>query len=158
MGWPDFQDAEAATDTPCSSQFEALYHTFEESKFIYTTRAVESWKSSIKKYLNVETPPELRKLTAKESYWNSDNNWATYNNIRKAQIHECLYAQHDSWEAAYWSFDDRVRRFFEDKPDHRFLEMNIVDGEGWDVLCPFLNLAPPERPFPHRSTFKSNNI
>jgi hypothetical protein len=27
--------------------------------------------------------------------------------------------------------------------------MNIIDGDGYDKLCPFLNLPLVDRPFPH---------
>jgi hypothetical protein len=107
----------------------------------------------MKRYFDVETPGELRTLPSKRSYWKSENNWANYNNIRKAQIHECLYAQHETWESAYQKFDERVHHFFDDKSNHRFLEMNITDGDGWDVLCRFLGVKPPKKDFPHESRF-----
>lgn len=153
IGWPELCDADAATDTPCSTQFEALYYTFEDSKFVYTVRDVEQWTESVKQYFGIEKPSNFRDLPKDEAYWKSDRNWGWYNTVRRIQIHECLYAQHDSWASAYRTFDDRVRQFFDNKPENRFLEMNITDGEGWEVLCPFLGLDPPDQSFPHRSRF-----
>ena len=154
IGWPEFFWADAATDTPCSAQFEALYHTFEESKFIYTVRDVESWKQSIiNHYGGVERPRELRRRAKRKEY---GDQWEVYNLIRKVQLRECLYAQHDSWEEAYHAFDNRVRRFFEDKPDDRFLEMSITGSDGWESLCSFLGHEVPDCSFPHvnRSEYK----
>jgi hypothetical protein len=153
IGWPELLDADAATDTPCSAQFEALYYTFENSKFVYTVRDVDQWTNSMKEYFGIEEPSDFRDLPEGEVYWRSDHSWGWYNAVRRIQIHECLYAQHDSWTDAYQAFDTRVQHFFDNKPSDCFLEMNITDGEGWGVLCPFLGHESPDRPFPHRSRF-----
>jgi len=109
IGWPEIFWADAATDAPCSAQFEALYHTFEKSKFIYTVREVDSWTRSIMDhYDGMENPGALRRRAKRKEY---DDQWEVYNLIRKVQTRECLYAQHDTWEDAYRAFDRRVRRF-----------------------------------------------
>jgi len=149
LGWPEFFHADAATDTPCAAQFESLYHTFEESKFIYTVRDTSGWVQSIKEHFGMESPREFRKLWGDRGFWEGNFGWRWYNSLRWVQVHECLYAQHDTWEDAYRAFDNRVRRFFEDKPDNRFLVMNIPEGEGWEKLCPFLGREIPDQPFPH---------
>lgn len=154
LGWPEFMDAEAATDTPCSAQFEALYHAFEQSKFIFTVRDIDAWASSMRDFHGLDRPSDFRSLPTNEKHWESDQNWSWYNQTRLIQIRESLYAQHDSWEAAYRAHDERVRRFFDDKPDARFLEMDITDGDGWDVLCPFLGVANPDCPFPHQNEYE----
>jgi hypothetical protein len=154
LGWPEFFDAEAATDTPCSAQFEALYHAFDDSKFVYTGRDIDAWARSMQEYHGLDTPSDFRALPRQEAYWQSDRNWGWYNQTRLIQIRESLYARHDTWAEAYRFHDDRVRRFFEDKPDDRFLEMNIPDGDGWDVLCPFLGVEAPDRPFPHQNEYE----
>lgn len=154
LGWPEFFHAEAATDTPCSAQFESLYHTFEESKFIYTVRDTSSWRESIREHFGMESPQEFRSLWREKDFWEGNFGWRWYNSLRWVQVHECLYAQHDTWEAAYDAFDHRVRRFFEDKPDDRLLVMNIPDGDGWHELCTFLGHEIPDQPFPHAGRTK----
>ena len=37
---------------------------------------------------------------------------------------------------------------FAGRPDD-LLVLDVVGGEGWERLCPFLGLAPPDEPFPH---------
>jgi len=149
LDWPEFFYADAATDTPCSAQFEALYYTFEGSKFVYTTRDVDDWRRSIKNHFGIERPSDFRKLHRQDNFWTRGHGEKFYNAIRTIQIREGLYAQHDTWEEAYHAHHERVQRFFEDKPDDSFLEMDIVAGDGWDVLCPFLGVDPPDQPFPH---------
>jgi hypothetical protein len=157
LGWHDFFLADAATDVPCSVQFEDLYHTFEKSKFIYTVRGIDEWILSIQKHLQADTPSELRekhlRLIAK-TYSSMTKpgrrtDWKLYNLIRQVQIREELYIQNESWANAYEVFDRRVRHFFRDKPDEKLLEMNIAEGDSWDVLCPFLGVDIPDVPFPH---------
>jgi len=149
LGWPEFFYAEAATDTPCSAQFEALCHTFEDSKFIYTVRDTTDWTQSIKEHFGMESPRKFRKLWKEEEFWEGNFGWRWQNSLRWIQVHEGLYAQHDTWEAAYDAFDNRVRRFFEEKADDRLLVMNIPNGDGWDALCPFLGHEIPDQDFPH---------
>jgi len=149
LGWPEFFYVDAATDTPCASQFESLYHTFEDAQFIYTVRDIDSWKCSMKAHFGMHSPREFRKLWKEQEFWNGSFGWRWYNSLRWVQIHESLYAQHDTWEEAYRVFDRRVQRFFEDKPSDRFLTMNITEGDGWGALCSFLDMPHPDRAFPH---------
>lgn len=151
LGWPEFFYADAATDICCSSQFESLYYAFEDSKFIYTTRDIDSWVKSIKKHYGVEKPNELRRLHKSGDFWERKSGWKWYSSIRMIQVRESLYAQHDSWREAYETFDDRVNRFFRDKSSDRFLEMSVTNGDGWGRLCDFLGEDTPNRDFPHKN-------
>ena len=155
LGWPEFFLADAATDTPCCAQFEVLYHTFERSKFIYTVRDIDDWKQSVRRQFELESPREFREEWVQRDFWKGEGrgnlnfDWGRENALRYIQIHESLYAQHDTWEEAYRAYDKRVRRFFEDKPEHRFATMRITGGDGWEKLCSFLGHEIPEKPFPH---------
>jgi len=41
----------------------------------------------------------------------------------------------------------RVREYLKDRPGD-LLEMNIIEGDGWDKLCPFLDTHQPAEQFP----------
>jgi hypothetical protein len=43
-----------------------------------------------------------------------------------------------------------VHRYFADRP-RDLVVMHIIDGQGWEVLCPFLGVAVPGVPFPRRN-------
>jgi hypothetical protein len=45
-----------------------------------------------------------------------------------------------------------VRQFFADKPAGKLLELAICEGEGWEKLCPFLDVPVPAVPFPVKNT------
>jgi len=146
LGWPEFFRGDAATDTPCSAHFEALYHTFDESKFIYTVRDIGSWKQSIIDHTGLERPSEW----SPNVYMQSDLRPERFQSFTlRLQYWKSLYCGHDSWEEAYRAFDSRVERFFENKPNDCFLKMNITGDDGWESLCSFLGHESPDRPFPH---------
>lgn len=157
LGWSEFFQADAATDVPCSVQFESLYNTFENAKFVYTVREVDAWRSSIQKHLQAKSPSDLRekhlrlifKAYKSAKKFNCGSRWEMYNLIRQIQIREELYVRHGCWTPAYKAFERRVRHFFGDKPDGKLLEINIARGDGWNVLCPFLGVDIPNVPFPH---------
>lgn len=150
-GWSEFYTKDAVTDTPASLHFESLYFTFEASRFIYTTRDRADWTRSIANHLGASTPEALRISWQRDAYWTRNQNWAFYNAFKRAQIEKCLYVGHDTWEAAFEAYDDRVRTFFDDKPDNRLLTMDIPDGDEWDPLCSFLDVEVPDQPFPHEN-------
>jgi hypothetical protein len=115
---------DAAVDTPVSVRFEALYHVFENARFIYTTRDVESWARSVKKFFGVEKPKDLRKHWRGEKYWNGGRKvgtgWEMKNAIQYRTIQEGLYSKYETWEEAYWGFDQRFQNFFKDKPEKKY--------------------------------------
>ncbi|KYK33200.1 MAG: hypothetical protein AYK22_01440 [Thermoplasmatales archaeon SG8-52-3] len=47
----------------------------------------------------------------------------------------------------------KVIAYFKDKPS-KLLVMNIIDGDGWEKLCKFLNKPVPNKPFPHKNIGK----
>lgn len=153
-GWSEFYEKDAVTDVSCSLQFESLYFTFKKSKFVYTKRSRSEWTRSIKNHYGAGRPSELIDDWKSEAYWERNQNWEFYNSFKSAQIQKCLYIGHKTWEAAYESYDERVRAFFDDKPEHRFLAMNIPDGDGWSKLCTFLGVDLPDQPFPHKNRSK----
>lgn len=148
LGWPEFFRVDAATDVPCSANFEVLYHTFEESKFIYTVRNIGNWKQSIIKHTGLERPSEWNPNV----YMQSDLKPENFQSLTlRLQHWKSLYSGHGSWEEAYHTFDNRVERFFKNKPKDRFHKMNITGGDGWESLCAFLGHEVPDRPFPHEN-------
>lgn len=142
IGEEDFLLFDGFTDIPVSYQFEKLYHTFPNAKFILTSRAMESWVRSVTLHYqnirNISTPGELS-LPDIAQRFNGEAGAVEYN----------LYAQHLSWEAAFQHFHERINLFFADKPKDRFLELRIIDGEGWEKLCTFLDRPVPDVPFPN---------
>jgi len=50
----------------------------------------------------------------------------------------------------YENYNKRAIEHFKERTD-KLLVMNIIDGDGWDKLCNFLNKPIPNKPFPHKN-------
>lgn len=136
---------DACNDTPISHCFEALYHSFPQAKFIYTTRPLEGWLPSLRKHhrhhFGSSDWGELRTLTARLP-------------LPVAAVEAALYFNHPDALSAWHAHDQRVRRFFADKPSGRFLELDVFAGQGWPELCAFLGVPVPAAPFPHENAVR----
>ncbi len=138
----DFCLFDAFTDIPVSYQFEVLYYSFPNAKFVYTTREIESWEKSITHHYDVSAgvrkPTELKSPNASQRF-----------GYAAGYVENNLYSKFATWAEAYLEFENRVRTFFLDKPENSFLELKICEGEGWEKLCPFLGKTVPAKPFPN---------
>ncbi len=135
------------TDTPVCVFFEALYHMFPNSKFIYTVRALENWEAS---------------FTAHYRYYHNSSGFDGIGEIlstrgaatrgqERAAIYASLFAGHGNAIAAYRAFDARVRGFFGRHDASRLFELDIAAGAGWPQLCAFLDRPVPAAAFPWRN-------
>ncbi|OYT28020.1 hypothetical protein B6U98_05755 [Thermoplasmatales archaeon ex4572_165] len=50
----------------------------------------------------------------------------------------------------YESYYKEVKDYFKDRAD-QLLVIDVIGGEGWEKLCPFLNKPTPKKPFPHKN-------
>jgi hypothetical protein len=60
-----------------------------------------------------------------------------------------LYLPANDAAQAYENHAKRVQHFFSDKPPGKLLELDIVGGQRWPELCPFLQMPEPKVSFPH---------
>ena len=137
----DFFLFDGFSDIVVSWQFEHLYRTFPNARFIYTTRHTTDWVRSITAHYErlhgISLPHDLQTSGFRERFDGA-----------AGMAEMDLYARHGSWEEAYGEFDRRVRHFFADKPADKWLELAICEGEGWEKLCGFLGRPVPDLPFP----------
>jgi hypothetical protein len=57
---------------------------------------------------------------------------------------------------AYNRHIEDVSNYFKNRQNN-LLIINICDGEGWNILCPFLSKSIPNEPFPKINTSTSKN-
>jgi|GEM_PF-6291031 tetratricopeptide (TPR) repeat protein len=147
----DFLYFDAFTDISVSFRFEELFFAFPNAQFIYLERDLSQWIESISDYYTTSygfsTPKAMR-------------NWLTQTNTFKRGRLDTdttyrhalanLYAHHLNWKSAYHSFDQRVKRFFHDKPKDKLLKMNIFKERSWDNICHFLEVPVPCESFPRQ--------
>ena len=137
--WCDF-----ANDITVAWQFQLLDKLFPGSKFIYTTRDIESWLMSCQIHFNSEERAD-RLATG---YATED----TAINAAYLQAELAIYGRQDFnadvWEAAYLRHDSIVRNYFAGRPND-LLILDVSAGqssETWQTLLDFLELD--EVPFP----------
>lgn len=115
----EFEEFQALSDIPVTCRYRYLDKLFPNSKFIFTTREVESWLGNRKR------KPADKKLA---SFWIKLNRLMTY---------ECLEYDEAKLRAAHERWHSEIRDYFKGRED--FLEMNIIKGDGWEKLCPFID-------------------
>jgi tetratricopeptide (TPR) repeat protein len=135
---------DAFTDAAACVGFERFHERFSNAKFIYTTRPVEAWASSLLRHWHdrqgIASFAAMQQAIMLPDYF---HHGALFREQNRA-----LFLDHDDPAAAYRAHDRRVRRFFADKPGDGFLELDLFGGQGWSELCAFLGRPIPAQPFP----------
>jgi len=108
--------------------YKSLDEQYPNSKFIFNTRDLESWLLSRERHVRSE--PNLEQL--QEKYPN----------------HPWYHVNKDVWKKDFLELQEDVTSYFKDRPGD-LLVIDIPAGEGWEKLCPFLDLPTPNVPFPH---------
>jgi hypothetical protein len=103
--------------------YRVLADRFPKARFVLTIRDVASWSVSHERHWGPRsTIPEVLRIPD--------------------------YAdRRDEIVAAYTRRNDDIRAFFAEQPG-RLLVLDVVGGDGWAQLCPFLGLPVPAEPFP----------
>ena len=139
----DFLMFGACTDISVAQNFERLYYRYPNALFVWTQRSVDSWANSLMAHHRraswVSTFAELRDLYSRPFCPHMSPN---------AEIHFGMLLNHRDPFEAHAAFEQRVRRFFADKPKNKLLEIDFFEGDGWPELCEFLGVPVPDRPFP----------
>jgi hypothetical protein len=120
----DGYDAYSDIDT-LTSRFGLLDRQYPGSKFILTTRTLQSWLASRRRH--VERNIELARRGAYEGTW--------------------LDVDLARWTTEFENHHERVHRHFDGRTTD-LLVMDVLGGDGYEKLCPFLDLATLEEPFP----------
>jgi hypothetical protein len=123
----DLPDYDAYSDIyDLSARFALLARQYPGSRFILTTRDLDGWIESRRRHVE-------------------------RNRVRQAagEYHGTfLEIEPDVWAEQFRAHHEAVEAFFADRDD--LLVMRITEGDGYEVLCPFLGLPDPGVPFPSR--------
>lgn len=105
--------------------FRLLDQQYPGSKFILTTRDIESWLASMERHVLGN-----RERAARGEY---DGTF--------------LEVEPERWREDFVDHHAAVRDHFAGRPDD-LLELDVAAGHGWERLAPFLGCKIPSRPFP----------
>lgn len=127
---PTFRQFDAFSDNPYFTIWREIYNLYPQSKFILTIRDETSWiNSCVKFYEGRRVRPMRQWMFGEHADPSKDDD------SRKA------------WIARYRDHNESVQAFFSDKRD-QFIVMDITQGDGWGMLCPFLSAQVNTAPFP----------
>lgn len=124
-------DLDAASDAGCVIYYKYLDYKYPNSKFVLCTRDLETWLASAE-FIYTKYPSTNVDIAI----------------LRRMLMYESVTFDREKFVVAYHRYHEDVRRYFKDRPND-LLEMNITEGDGWEKLCPFLEIPVPEVPFPH---------
>jgi hypothetical protein len=113
-----------------SVNFDVLDQQYPRSRFILTTRDVEEWLDSRRRHV-------LRNRERKS---------------RGEYDGTFLEIEPDRWRAQFVEHHERVEDYFRGRDD--LLVMRVTEGDGYELLCPFLGVPTSSEAFPwsHRNT------
>mmetsp|Transcript_46621 Transcript_46621/g.130003 ORF Transcript_46621/g.130003 Transcript_46621/m.130003 type:complete len:373 (+) Transcript_46621:237-1355(+) len=116
------KNSRAATDFPLSIFFDELLQAFPTALFVMTTRELKSWYGSAKKQMSQDA----------HAPYNIRNRFAAYHTGK---------ADHHMFPKAFVQHYKNVLR---NVPCCQLLPMDIVGGQSWETLLPFIGHATEE--------------
>ena len=132
-----FEGYDAAAEGACMSNYRYLNLRYPESKFVLTTREINTWLDSCKKAID-QYP--LERMSPGDKYYN-----AMIRN-RSHRYGTLLYNEEKMIEN-YNRHEEDVKKYF-DGTD-KLLVLNIIEDSSWLPLCNFLELEVPCENFPY---------
>lgn len=121
---PHGLSSEPLLDYPNRAEFLArIDREYPGSRFILNSRDRDRWLNSRERHVarNLEDP-------AYRGIWTR--------------------IEPDPWLAEWQQHHEQVRAYFSGRPSD-LLVMDVTAGDGWNALCPFLDLPVPDQSFPH---------
>lgn len=125
---------DAFQDNPWPVIYKELDTYFSGSKFILTVRPPEEWLASAVRHFRGKTTPMREWIYG----------------VGDPLGHEAVY------RARYERHNAEVEDYFKARP-HDLLVLRLTEGEGWEKLCPFLEVDVPTLAFPHSNSHKERN-
>lgn len=134
------------TDITVVPFYEKLDILFPGSKFILTIREKASWLASVKEHWDYDLRTQGNAAR--------NNDYAT--NYAVTQLLKQMVFGRLDFDAAHMAgvydrYLQQVTTYFQHRPED-LLIIDICGRQGWEMLCPFLGCAVPDRLFPYIET------
>ena len=132
------QGYDGITDITVAPFYAQLDKLYPGSKFILTVRDKESWLRSLEQHW--KDKPAFGDRPGRETKMK-------IRRFLRAAVYGCYAFNRDRMSYVYDLHYKNVVGYFRGRPES-LLILDIVAGEGWEKLCPFLNVPMPDVPFP----------
>lgn len=136
------KDFDGITDIAVAPFYAQLDNLFPNSKFILTVRDKESWLKSLATQWSTE-------LVLDDSLASNEANMQRRRLLRIATYGTYTFNE-ERFNYVYDLHYKSATEHFKQRPES-LLIINIYAGDGWEKLCPFLNLPVCQEPFPFRN-------
>ncbi len=133
--YKEINNHEAITDIAIMANFKKLDRRYPNSKFILTVRDLNSWLISYKNNL------DLLFSTKKFKKWQNEIMIKSYGVVEFDK---------EIFTRFYNKYNHDVKEYFKNRPNNLII-LNIVGGEGYEKLCPFLCKKILKKSFPHKN-------
>ena len=128
------RDTQALTDITVAPYYAQLDETFPGSKFILTTRPVESWLCSVENHFGMDVVRDRDDFV----------------DFIHAVVYGTLHFNEARFAFVKELHEANVRQYFRNRPQ-QLLILDLFRGDGWDDLCAYLDVPKPEVRFPHEN-------
>ena len=120
---------------PLTHSFKILDRQYPGSKFIYTNRATDKWLESMSSHVT------RNQKNVGEGLYET--------NLVNVNV--------EKWRNTKEKHFRQVKEYFKGR-ESDLLIMNIVKGDGYELLCPFLGIEMIEEPFPRKIRRASRTV
>lgn len=139
--FPLLDSGDGITDITVAPYYEDLDRAFPESKFVLTVRDEESWLRSCRFHW-------ARPVAGKGGEGEHARVYQEIQRFLRAAVYASYEFDEDRFRRVYRGHVQRVTGYFAGRDDD-LLVLDIVAGEGYERLAPFLGVPVPGQPFPH---------
>jgi hypothetical protein len=127
-----FNEVQALTDIPVSLYYPQFDRLFPDSKFILTTRPIDSWLTSVENHFKLYV-----------EHMRDD-----FDDFVLACVYGTLHFNAERFRYVKELHEYNVRRYFSGRPE-KLLIFDVSQGDGWEKICDFLGCSIPNEVFPH---------
>ena len=127
-------DYNCFTDATIVPLYKKLDKKFPNSKFILTTRSIDSWLDSCSKWPNFLRPNVVGKRKIYRERVLGDKNY-----------------NEEAFKRKYNEHYEDVMKYFKSREDD-LLELDIAQDNKWEDISAFLNKPIPDSPYPHSNS------
>lgn len=126
------------------ADFEKIKEWYPDAKLIWTKRELDSWLNSCAKHFHKQRC-KRRGLPF---------HIGLTRNYRFGQT----FFEKELFKKIYLNFYEKIENYKASHPSEDILEIDITKGEGYEKLCPFLDVPLPLPEFPHKNNSRRNSI